>query len=58
VVDLYLKPLMRKNETFIKDTTHFINRTKDFKCEEGDILVSADVNGLYTVNDHDEGAAV
>jgi hypothetical protein len=56
-VDFHLKPLMKKNSSFIKDTTDFINKIKSFKCEEGSILVSADVSGLYTVINHEEGAA-
>jgi hypothetical protein len=48
---------MRKNPSFIKDTTAFINKIKNFKCKEGSILVSADVSGLYTVINHEEGTA-
>jgi hypothetical protein len=56
LVDFYLKPLMKLNVSFVKDTTHFLKQISKFKCEAGAILVSADVSNLYTVINHEEGA--
>ena len=55
-VDSYLKPLTRRNPSFIQDTTDFLRKMKDVKTKNDDILVAADVTNLYTVIDHMEGA--
>ena len=57
LVDYHLQPLAKRNASFIKDTTDFCKKIKEVKCEEGDILVSADVSALYTVIDHSDGIA-
>ena len=54
-VDFFLQPLARKKKSFVKDTTEFVKKIKDVRCKPGDILVSADVTGLYTVINHEEG---
>ena len=40
----------------MKDTTDFVRKIQDVELVEGSILVSADVSGLYTVINHEEGA--
>jgi hypothetical protein len=55
LVDFYLQPLTRKNASYVKDTTDFVKKVKDVECKSGDILVSTDVTGLYTVINHEEG---
>ena len=55
-VDYHLKPMAQRNASFIRDTTDFLRKIKDLQIKSGSILVSADVTGLYTVIDHEEGA--
>jgi hypothetical protein len=54
-VDETLKPLARKVDSYIKDTTDFLNMIKDIPVDENDILVTIDVSALYTNIPHDEG---
>ena len=54
-VDYYLKPLARENNSYIKDTTDFIRKIEGIECAGNAVLVSADVSGLYTVINHEEG---
>ena len=57
LVDFYIQPLAKQNESFVKDTTDFCKKIEQIECGEGDILVSADVSALYTVIDHSDGIA-
>ena len=54
-VDFFLQPLTHKLDSYVKDTNDFVRKIKTVKCKKGDILVSADVTGLYTVINHEEG---
>lgn len=56
-VDFFLQPLTKLSSSYIKDTTNFLSKVQNIQCKETDILVSADVTGLYTVIDHEEGIA-
>ena len=56
-VDSYLKPAARKRFSFVRDTTHFLNRLGDLKnIPVRSFMVAMDVNGLYNNIDHEEGA--
>jgi len=47
-VDYYLKPLVHKTASFIKDTTHFLNRLDQLgHLPTNAILVTLDVSSLY-----------
>jgi hypothetical protein len=54
-IDNTLKPLARKVDSFIKDTTDYINMLKTVTLDPEDILVTIDVSALYTNIPHDEG---
>jgi hypothetical protein len=54
-VDFILQPLTRKIDSYVKDTSDFVRKIKNVTCKKGDILISADVSGLYTVINHEEG---
>ena len=54
-VDYHLQALVKRNASFVKDTTDFCRKISNVKCKEGTILVSADVSALYTEIDHDDG---
>lgn len=48
-VDHFLQPIVSKTRSYIKDTTHFIQKLKSIgTLPEGALLVSMDVTGLYT----------
>ena len=48
LVDLFLKPHLSSTNSYIKDTNHFINITKELELEETDHIVTLDVSALYT----------
>ena len=55
-VDYHLKPLVHKTTSFIKDTTHFLNKLNQLGQLPGNaILVTLDVSSLYTNIPHNEG---
>ena len=41
--------------SYVKDTTHFINITKNIQLDPDDLLVTIDVSSLYTNIPHTEG---
>ena len=48
-VDYYLKPLVHNTTSFIKDTTHFLNKLDQLGLLPSNaILVTLDVSSLYT----------
>ncbi|XP_069494653.1 uncharacterized protein [Ambystoma mexicanum] len=51
-IDTILQPIIQKHHTYIKDTTHFLNRLANIQLEEHDLLVTIDVNSLYTSIPH------
>ena len=54
-VDTLLQPIAQKQQSFIKDTTDFINFIEKTKIGKDTILVSMDVSSLYTNTPHEEG---
>ena len=54
-VDYHLKEHVEKLPSFIKDTTDFINKTKDLHIPENVTLVTMDVSALYTNIPNNEG---
>ena len=45
---LKLKPLVGHIESFVKNSVSFVEELKDIKLDTRDILVSFDVDSLYT----------
>ena len=56
-VDLHLRKFIPRIPSYVKDTTHFINITKNIQLEPQDILVTIDVSSLYINIPHTEGTA-
>ena len=59
-VDSFLKPAAQKSDSYIEDSTDFINKTKNLKFPEDKpdpFLVTMDVESLYPNIDQEEGAA-
>ena len=54
-VDSLLQPIAKKQESYIKDTTHFINFIENNPLPEDAILVTLDVSSLYTNIPQEEG---
>ena len=56
VVDHYLKPFIKDIPSYIKDTTHFLQKIKSLgDIPPNSLLVTADVSSLYTTIPHREG---
>ena len=47
-IDYYLNPLACKHETYIKNTYEFVNKIKDFAVTNDYLLVTGDIESLYT----------
>ena len=56
-LDHYLKPIVKKIPSYIKDTNHFLQIVlgPDVNFRKGDLLVTMDVKSLYTNIPQDEG---
>ena len=57
-VDSLLQPIAKKQESYIKDTTHFINFIENTPLPENAVLVTLDVCSLYTNIPQEEGISV
>ena len=57
-VDSLLQPIAKKQESYIKNTTHFINFIENTRLPDNAILVSLDVCSLYTNIPQEEGINV
>ena len=47
-IDSFLQPVSVLHPSYLKDTYHFISRVKNFQIEPHWLLISADVESLYT----------
>ena len=54
-VDRLIQPIAQKQDSYLKDTTDFLNFIESTKLPKNTILVSMDVNSLYTNIPHEEG---
>ena len=54
-VDTLLQPIMKEQQSYIKDTTQFINFIEGTKVPQNATLVSMDVTSLYTNIPQEEG---
>ena len=48
LIDSFLQPVSTLHPSYLKDTYHFISRVKNFQIEPQWLLISADVESLYT----------
>ena len=55
-VDLHLKPHIPEINSYIKDTSHFLEIIKNIERPPGAKIAAFDVTSLYTNIQHDEGA--
>jgi hypothetical protein len=51
-VDYFLKPIVIKQSTYVKDTSDFINKIEQTRVSQHAILVTADICSMYTNIDH------
>jgi hypothetical protein len=56
-VDLHLNKHVANTNSYIKDSSHFIDICNSIDIQPGDRLVTFDVTALYTNIPHDEGVA-
>ena len=54
-VDTFLQPIMKEQQSYIKDTTRFINFIEGTRVPQNAIVVSMDVTSLYTNIPQEEG---
>ena len=55
-IDTFLKPLARRSASYLRDSTDFINKTRNIALPHDAILVTMDVEALYPNIDQREGA--
>ena len=55
LIDHYLKPLACKHDSYVKDTGDFIDKIGKLKISKDAILVTFDVESLYTNIQPDRG---
>ncbi|CAJ0934161.1 unnamed protein product [Ranitomeya imitator] len=56
-IDFYLKPLVETLPSYIRDTTDVLSRVDGVLVDPGVLLVTTDVQTLYTCIDHEHGLA-
>ena len=56
-VDRPIQPTAQKQDSYLKDTTDFLNFIDSTKLPKNTVLVSMDVISLYTNIPHEEGVA-
>ncbi|CAJ0965642.1 unnamed protein product [Ranitomeya imitator] len=54
-LDFFLQPMAMSLKSFIRDSTHLIQLLQDFALPSGTLLITLDVESLYTSIDHDIG---
>ena len=48
LLDYFLLPIVQKQNTYIRDTTHFIQKLESIICNDSTILCTYDVTSMYT----------
>lgn len=56
-IDHFLQPLASKHDSYLKDTSDFLNKLKQIKVNENSLIVTMDVESMYTNIDHESGLA-
>ena len=56
-IDHFLQPLASKHDSYLKDTSDFLNKLKETKINENSLIVTLDVESMYTNIDHESGLA-
>lgn len=56
-IDHFLQPLASKHDSYLKDTSDFLNKLKAVKITGNSLLVTMDVESMYTNIDHESGLA-
>lgn len=54
-IDYFLQPIACSHKAYIKDTNHFISLLRDLEVPESALLITADVDAMYTNIDHEQG---
>ena len=54
-VDRLIQPIAQKQDSYLKDTTDFLNFIESTKLPKNTVLASMDVTSLYTNIPHEEG---
>ncbi|XP_069588555.1 uncharacterized protein [Ranitomeya imitator] len=55
VIDYFLKPIVSSLPSFVRDTSQVLQRIDELEMEENMLLVTADVESLYTSIRHEDG---
>ena len=55
LVDEILRKYSKQAQSYIKDTSHFLQVIKDIKINDGELIATVDVTALYTNIPHDDG---
>ncbi|XP_077866476.1 uncharacterized protein LOC144354683 [Saccoglossus kowalevskii] len=48
LIDHFLIPIVKRQHTYIKDTTDFINKIENIQVSDNNVLVALDVVSMYT----------
>ena len=54
-IDHFLQPLASKHDSYLKDTSDFLNKLKQVKIGKDSLIVTMDVASMYTNIDHQSG---
>ena len=54
-IDHFLQPLASKHDSYLKDTSDFLNKLKQVKINKNSLIVTMDVEYMYTNIDHESG---
>lgn len=57
-LDSFLQPFLSKTGSYVKDTRDFISQMENMPVPSGSVLVTIDINALYTNVPHDEARLV
>uniref|UniRef100_A0A8C5M0M6 Reverse transcriptase domain-containing protein n=1 Tax=Leptobrachium leishanense TaxID=445787 RepID=A0A8C5M0M6_9ANUR len=57
-VDILLQPIVQTIPSYLKDTLSMLHMLKELSWQDGDIMVTCDVNALYSSIPHDMGITV